>query len=747
MKRPGSKAALSGGNGAERKEEHLFRSSFFRKLFLSYVLLIAVSVAGFCVWYLYSYRESYRESVREEVRQQVTAFATETDRKLLIAQSLCGAMNSSDSIRALYQTIFVEQKTPDSMQLYRVQSELSRIKASAGSLEVYAILLGFEGDSRLFAPGMVIALENKLTPLTATPWVEVTNVTSLMKLTGVSNIILNREYLICADAYTGIQNYNSSRGITMALLDTTGLENSLNAMMNRLAMVEIRNGAKQIFVMGEDQGQEELFEIQSLVIGNLIYRARLAEQALHVPMPLRALLPLLFLTLGGAAFMYGCYRYLRVRYQPIGEITRMVAPEQADPSDARDLDDVMRNISDLIGERNGYRERMITLSPYASHGALHQLLSGNLPESQIDVLMEEQFLGLKSGFFVVGLINLTIPQGTGAMEQRSMDARALAVQACRELNSETITIVTCPRDAQNLYVVVNGEDPEELANLFYLILPRVEEAIDDSSLAVTIGVSGPQTELDRLRAACLEASGALENMLTGGRGSVYFADPDKPGDSREYFFPRDTQQQIARDIRENRPEELRNLLDQIWDKNFHQASLEPETARQLVEELHTAVAGALREISFQSTTHIRIKRIQEPATIEEIFAYYRGLLTQALKTWQQEVAEDRGGEKLEQEIQEYITANVLNPDLSLSSVADRFGVSGKLVGSVCKNAFGKTYLQYVRDCQIQKAAELLQTTDLSLEEIAGRCGFTNLLTFRRNFKATMNVNPSDFRKE
>ena len=35
---------------------------------------------------------------------------------------------------------------------------------------------------------------------------------------------------------------------------------------------------------------------------------------------------------------------------------------------------------------------------------------------------------------------------------------------------------------------------------------------------------------------------------------------------------------------------------------------------------------------------------------------------------------------------------------------------------------------------------------MTLEDIAQRCGFTNVLTFRRNFKAVMNMNPSDFRK-
>ena len=168
--------------------------------------------------------------------------------------------------------------------------------------------------------------------------------------------------------------------------------------------------------------------------------------------------------------------------------------------------------------------------------------------------------------------------------------------------------------------------------------------------------------------------------------------------------------------------------------------------RQLVDEMHSCISGALRRISENSTTHLRIERMSEPATIEEIFAYYRSTLDRALVTYQAEVAKDEGGGRLQDEICEYINARVLSPDLSLTAVADHFGVSSKMVGTVCRERFGKTFLQYVRDCQIQHATRLLQTTDLSLEEISEQCGFTNLLTFRRNFKATMGINPSDYRK-
>ena len=460
-------------------------------------------------------------------------------------------------------------------------------------------------------------------------------------------------------------------------------------------------------------------------------------------LPFKAVTPLLMLAAFGLLSLYLCYRYLRYRYQPISAITRLVATDRQE--DQQELDQVMQGIVDLIGERNGYREKMITLSPYASQGALHQLISGSVEEGKIDELQEE-FWGLRSSYYIVALINLAVPRGSRMTEQRFLDARALAAHACAEVSDEEHTLVTIPRDAQNLYAVVNGEQPEQLSSLFYDLLLRIEEAIDDPAIAVTIGVSLPQTDLDQLRYACADASAALEGMITGGRGSVYFAENDSAERARDYFFPKDAQQRILQALVEDKPEEWQALMDQIWEENMHKASLPPETVRQLVDEMHTCVSAALRESSGQSVTHLRIERIREPATIEEIFVYYRSVLTQAMDTYRREVAQDESGRQLEQEICDYINENMFNPDLSLSAVADKFGVSGKFVSMVCKNRYGKTYLQYVRTCQVQKAVELLQSTDLPLESIAVQCGFSNLLTFRRNFKATMNINPSDYRK-
>lgn len=727
------------------RQESYFKSKYFRGFFFSYLILILVFVAGMGAWYLYAYRASYQAGVRESARQKASAFATESDRDLLTAQALCSAMNTSESLRNIYQVTAIEKKTVDSMQLYRALSELSRVKGASGNLDVYSILLYFQGDTRLYAPGTVIALDSAVSAPFAGPWIGQTSVAELLRLQGSTNVILNKQFLIYADVYNGGTGA-SAKGVALVLLDTSGLAGRMRALQPLLDGAEILDGSRAVYASGDMRQDGEVYEIGSLVAPGVVYRLQLAEAALRTPVPFSVLLPLGLMILGGAAFLYVLYRSLKRRYRPIGEISQMVSTDKDGEKPRDEMEDIMRGIADLIGERNGYREKMITISPYASHGALHQLLSGTIGGQQMEVLREEQFWGLRQGYFVVGVVNLAAVNAAGAPEQRFLDARALAAHACAAFSDEEHTVVTCPRDAQNLYVVVNGDHGEALGELFYDMLPKMVEAIDDSSLAVTVGVSAAQTDPEHLRDACREAARALENMLTGGRGSVYFIDAERDEEGRSYELPKDFQKRVVRDLKENNQEDLNALLDALWEKNIRRAALPPETVRQMVNELHACIGAALREISEKSTTHIRIERIREPATIEEIFAYYRTLLSRAAQAYQEEVAGD-SGEALQQDICDYINQNLYNPELSLSSVADHFGVSGKLVGAVCKNAFGKTYLQYVRDCQIQHAVQLLQTTELPLEEIAEQCGFSNLLTFRRNFKAAMNMNPSDFRKE
>ena len=56
-----------------------------------------------------------------------------------------------------------------------------------------------------------------------------------------------------------------------------------------------------------------------------------------------------------------------------------------------------------------------------------------------------------------------------------------------------------------------------------------------------------------------------------------------------------------------------------------------------------------------------------------------------------------------------------------------------------------TVMAYVRKVKITKACELMQKTNLLLSQIRARVGFTNKMSFNRNFEKIMNTSPGKYK--
>lgn len=89
----------------------------------------------------------------------------------------------------------------------------------------------------------------------------------------------------------------------------------------------------------------------------------------------------------------------------------------------------------------------------------------------------------------------------------------------------------------------------------------------------------------------------------------------------------------------------------------------------------------------------------------------------------------------------------MNPEISLTIIGEHFSVSTRYITALFKQNVGITYLQYVQERRIAFAVHQMRHTQESLEEIAKESGYSNMLTFRRNFKSIMGMNPSDFERQ
>jgi AraC-like DNA-binding protein len=270
--------------------------------------------------------------------------------------------------------------------------------------------------------------------------------------------------------------------------------------------------------------------------------------------------------------------------------------------------------------------------------------------------------------------------------------------------------------------------------------------VDDPNFRITFGVSKVQDNMNSLKEACQETVDALDNMITGGRNAVYFYERSFIPDKREYYFPKDATRRVAKAFKDRDINDLRKFLNEIYQNNMDKYDATPRTIRLLVDELHIVTLNALKTNNVFNTTQIQIDKMENNVTLDEIFHYYDAIYETICIQLEDLVTPNHDIEKLNQDIINYLDENFKNADISLAQIGALFGVSNKYISLMCKNYLGVTYLQYIQEKRIDYAISLLQTTELSLEQIASMSGYSNMLTFRRNFKSIMGMNPSDYRK-
>ena len=64
-----------------------------------------------------------------------------------------------------------------------------------------------------------------------------------------------------------------------------------------------------------------------------------------------------------------------------------------------------------------------------------------------------------------------------------------------------------------------------------------------------------------------------------------------------------------------------------------------------------------------------------------------------------------------------------------------------------KSSVGLTPMAYVKKLRLEKAAELLASTDMNITETAEKCGFDDPNYFARLFKKSFGKTPREFKNE
>lgn len=90
----------------------------------------------------------------------------------------------------------------------------------------------------------------------------------------------------------------------------------------------------------------------------------------------------------------------------------------------------------------------------------------------------------------------------------------------------------------------------------------------------------------------------------------------------------------------------------------------------------------------------------------------------------------------------------LNPAFDRQAAVAHFHLTKERIGGAfARGSEFNSIADFIRDCRLEYATHLLETTDLLIGEVAAASGFTRATTFNHDFKARFSVSPSAYRAE
>jgi YesN/AraC family two-component response regulator len=150
-------------------------------------------------------------------------------------------------------------------------------------------------------------------------------------------------------------------------------------------------------------------------------------------------------------------------------------------------------------------------------------------------------------------------------------------------------------------------------------------------------------------------------------------------------------------------------------------------------------------MNLKSSDVVDAESLERFQRISDIRDFREWLLDAALQTFRyvEERARSRRSESVER-VKAFVEAN-LGQDLSLQIVSERVSLHPRYLSQLFKEETGVNFVDYINRRRLEAAAQLIKTSDLNVEQIAGSVGFNTPAYFIKKFKEAYGVTPKTYK--
>ena len=290
---------------------------------------------------------------------------------------------------------------------------------------------------------------------------------------------------------------------------------------------------------------------------------------------------------------------------------------------------------------------------------------------------------------------------------------------------------------------------KEISDLMNQELLRVSEVITSTIDIEVVCAVGSRVEcVEDLKVSYEDALNALDCKYSLGKKNIYnISDLTYIEDS--FYYPRQEMKDMIYGVKFEDEIEIGKKFYEIKRTCYLDKTISKENLKMIGIEIITSMLKELSNVKNVSTEmwakgfemYRKLETIDEFDKVIDVLCVYACEISRELKT-----VKNTSTEKIIEGIRNYVNDNYMNEETSQITTAEYLHISSGYLSAVYKKETGENFIKYLTDVRLQRAMELLQTTDKRSYEVAEETGFNNAHYFSTVFKKNIGCTPSEYRE-
>jgi two-component system response regulator YesN len=308
-------------------------------------------------------------------------------------------------------------------------------------------------------------------------------------------------------------------------------------------------------------------------------------------------------------------------------------------------------------------------------------------------------------------------------------------------------LITGENEAVAICQYTKNERPEELKPALHNVQSFLNRYF---KLMVSIGVGDMSYGRKNISFSYTSAQQYVKYRLIYGKESILDAQTTRPHIMTTLIYPTDCEKKLIEAVQSGKPDSIRETTEQFIEQiSFGSVNQVVTYSIQLMLSLlkHFDYLRHLPDSNFAEYLDAvtDIEAAENLAEIKSLFNRYCANICSLIEEKNNWMNAHKHNIVIEK-VQNYIQEHYAEPNLSLELVSNIAGLSPSYLGKLFKGSTLQSFSEYLNHIRLEKAKELLTSTNETAAKISESVGMYNTTYFSTLFKKKYGLSPSAFRE-